>query len=246
MSAFKTTGALASAIAECTDVKSLLSVFGAFADDCGANAAFVFTFSFGEYNKPALLAPLFSTFPDEVLSFYTDNACMAFDPVVRGALASSSPVKYTDFHDVVQSNPLMKELFAMMDSHDIIDGISMHASSRPGRLSYVSLGFDHSADKLSDFEIRRIHSCVSMFTRHGASLKDSPTALQTAPALSFKEREVVYLLACGASNKEIAQRLALSPSTVNTLVNRCFEKLGASTRAEAAIAASRSGLALVA
>ena len=74
------------------------------------------------------------------------------------------------------------------------------------------------------------------------------TLLSPHPAreLSPKEREVVAFLARGDSNKEIARALGISLSTVNTLVKRSFKKLDANTRVEAAIAASRTGLALVA
>ena len=85
-----------------------------------------------------------------------------------------------------------------------------------------------------------------MFIRHGASLNDSPARTEPLIELSPKEYAVVQLLAEGASNKEMARRLGVAPSTINTLVNRCFEKLGAKTRTQAAVAASRSGVALVA
>jgi DNA-binding NarL/FixJ family response regulator len=51
----------------------------------------------------------------------------------------------------------------------------------------------------------------------------------------FNEREqaIVSLLAEGRSNREIAERLIVSPETVKTHVARILRKLGASNRAEA-------------
>lgn len=50
--------------------------------------------------------------------------------------------------------------------------------------------------------------------------------------LSEREREVLTLLAQGSSNKEIAEQLFLSVSTVKYHVRVLFSKLGANSRAE--------------
>jgi DNA-binding NarL/FixJ family response regulator len=61
-------------------------------------------------------------------------------------------------------------------------------------------------------------------------------------ALSPREREVLQLVAGGATNREIAQQLQISDETVKTLVSRTFAKLGARKRAEAVSEAHRLGL----
>jgi DNA-binding NarL/FixJ family response regulator len=56
-------------------------------------------------------------------------------------------------------------------------------------------------------------------------------------ALSPREREVMRLLASGATNREIAAALSIGPETVKTLLRRSYDKLGVSRRAEAIAAA---------
>jgi DNA-binding NarL/FixJ family response regulator len=66
---------------------------------------------------------------------------------------------------------------------------------------------------------------------------------EPAPAsLSRREREVVALMAGGATNKEIAARLFLSPHTVKDHTSALYRKLGVRNRAEAVRRAERLGL----
>jgi DNA-binding NarL/FixJ family response regulator len=61
-------------------------------------------------------------------------------------------------------------------------------------------------------------------------------------ALSPREREVLRLVAGGATNREIASTLEVGDETVKTLLARTFAKLGARRRAEAVSAAYDRGL----
>ncbi len=57
--------------------------------------------------------------------------------------------------------------------------------------------------------------------------------------LTPRERELVGFVAAGASNKDIARRLAISVKTVKTHLTSIFRKLGLSTRLELAVAVGR-------
>jgi DNA-binding NarL/FixJ family response regulator len=60
--------------------------------------------------------------------------------------------------------------------------------------------------------------------------------------LSAREREVVGLIAAGSTNREIAERLILSPHTVKEYTSGIYRKLGVRNRAEAVKRAQRLGL----
>jgi DNA-binding CsgD family transcriptional regulator len=64
--------------------------------------------------------------------------------------------------------------------------------------------------------------------------------------LTARELEILPLLAAGLRNAEIADRLFLSPKTVDHHVGHIFAKLDIHTRSDVPIAASRVGLPLVA
>jgi DNA-binding CsgD family transcriptional regulator len=63
--------------------------------------------------------------------------------------------------------------------------------------------------------------------------------------LTRREREVLDLLAAGASNKVIARRLNLSFHTAKAHVASVLQKLGASSRADAVARGARAGLVLL-
>ena len=68
-----------------------------------------------------------------------------------------------------------------------------------------------------------------------------PTASPFAP-LTSRERDVLLLIARGASNKEIAAQLFLSVGTVKGYVSALLPKLGVQDRTQAALFALKHGL----
>ena len=67
-------------------------------------------------------------------------------------------------------------------------------------------------------------------------------APQPPNPLSEREREVLEMLAAGATNREIAARLFLSPHTVKDHTSALYKKINARNRADAILRAQRMGL----
>ena len=92
-----------------------------------------------------------------------------------------------------------------------------------------------SADELAD-AIRAAHQGRSTLDLSAMQLliKSPNRSLPLGHDLTEREQEVLALLARGLTNKEIAERLILSPATVRVYVSHILSKLGASNRTEAA------------
>ncbi len=105
----------------------------------------------------------------------------------------------------------------------------------------------------SDMEIRRAISAVAqgLLVLHPDILETAALSSAAAPRsasdameqpLSPREAEILNLLAAGLGNKEIAWQLKISEHTVKFHVTSIFNKLSASTRAEAVAVGMRRGL----
>jgi len=79
---------------------------------------------------------------------------------------------------------------------------------------------------------------LSDYLRHGQAREDQDTRDQ----LTAREHEVLALITEGLSNREIAERLVLSRSTVQTHYYHILEKLGLQSRVELVKYAIRHGL----
>lgn len=80
---------------------------------------------------------------------------------------------------------------------------------------------------------------------HAAPARREEAASPAPVSLTQREREVIALLAEGASNKLIARRLDISVHTAKFHVAAILEKLGAVNRTDAIAIAMREGLVLV-
>ena len=65
---------------------------------------------------------------------------------------------------------------------------------------------------------------------------------ESLPRLTQREEEVLSMMGRGLKAAEIGRRLAISVNTVNGYVREVYRKLGISSRAEAALEATRRGL----
>ena len=89
---------------------------------------------------------------------------------------------------------------------------------------------------------RRLDDLVSrMLLDHERDLQRAAGAVELE-RLTPRERQILPLLAAGYSNREIAASLGLGTGTIKSYVEHLLQKLGASSRAEAAARAATWGL----
>lgn len=74
---------------------------------------------------------------------------------------------------------------------------------------------------------------LKLAKRPAAATFEKNEAALAALGITLREQEVLGLLAAGGSNKEIAQKLGVSPNTVKTQVASLYQKLEVQRRTQA-------------
>jgi two-component system response regulator DesR len=108
--------------------------------------------------------------------------------------------------------------------------ISPEAAKAAGASGFISK--DWSADEVAN-AVRMVGRGMTVFARQS----EGP-----ATPLSPREQEVLELIGAGKTNREIAERLFLSPHTIKDHTTALYRKLGVRNRAEAARKAEQLGL----
>ena len=101
---------------------------------------------------------------------------------------------------------------------------------------------DASADEVVAAARHAASSPKSFAAEDLAAVMSRRMAAPTGPRLSPRESEVLALLVDGLAVGQISKRLFISESTTKTHVSKIYDKLGASNRAQAVMAAVRLGL----
>jgi DNA-binding NarL/FixJ family response regulator len=108
--------------------------------------------------------------------------------------------------------------------------ISPRAARAAGAAGFISK--DSSASEIARL-VRLVGAGRTVF---------SETAEPDVPVLTERESEILSLIASGATNREIAGALFLSPHTVKEHTSALYRKLGVRNRAEAVQRSQRLGL----
>jgi DNA-binding NarL/FixJ family response regulator len=125
------------------------------------------------------------------------------------------------------------------------DDATLFAALRAGAAGYLLKGA--GPDEID----RAVRGVAAGDAVYGAGVADRLRAMFAAgpapapvafPQLAERERDVLALMAAGASNAEIAARLFLSDKTVRNYVSSIFSKLGVRDRAQAIVRAREAGL----
>lgn len=95
---------------------------------------------------------------------------------------------------------------------------------------------------IAQFGSRAAGRLASALARHPAPAAGSANSGDTRHALTAREIDVLRLIARGATNREIAERLFLSEGTVKNHISRILSRAGLRDRTQAAIYARDRGL----
>ena len=120
---------------------------------------------------------------------------------------------------------------ALREAHP---GVTIVLSSRCGNAAAPARDTGAAAFLPSSASARAMIEAVrAAVLGHGGAEHVPATPAASAPALTVRERQVLELLATGATNREIAAQLHLGPDSVKKHAAALYRKLGVRNRTEA-------------
>lgn len=181
-----------------------------------------------------------SKFPESFIKLYLSKGAFDYDPLMEETRRRSVPFHWFDVAERTDLSDAQRDFFNVMREIGVKDGIAIPVYARPGDIAYFSLGSTLTKIGLSKAQMIEIQAiCQHMHLRYNELTKTA-----APPKLSHRELQVLELIVQGKSNSVMGNLLGVSPNTIDTLVRRCFEKLGVSSRLEAALAGVAMGLIL--
>jgi DNA-binding NarL/FixJ family response regulator/class 3 adenylate cyclase len=130
------------------------------------------------------------------------------------------------------------------------DDASVFAAMRAGARGYILKGAHHD-EMLQAIQAVAAGQAVfgpgiaTRMVNFFQGLEATPRLAGTVvpfPELTEREREILGLIASGVSNKEITDRLVISPKTVSNHITNIFSKLQVADRAQAIVRARDAGM----
>ncbi len=180
----------------------------------------------------------YHNFPEGYMEDYVENRRDYNDPILKEAHRSNFGFHWFDLERTHGLSTEERRYLDRIKSNGIDDGVSAPVFAKPGRLAYFCLT---DIGKVFPFNQSELHT-VQMICQEYHNLYEGFNQAENIYELSRKETVVMNYISQGKSNAFIALELGISSHTVDTFVRRCFLKLRATNRIDAAVKALSSNL----
>jgi len=177
------------------------------------------------------------TITDVPKAFHRDYAAALWikdDPVAQYAMSEIGPVLWSEAHSALEElgvNPLFKEVAA---DHGLQTGVVIPIHGPGAEFGLLSLSTTSEAKARAliegqDHSLLKAAVGVHRSARGPVRIEE----IRDRKRLTDREAELLYWIADGKSDRDIADLTGLTHHTVQTMVKRLREKLNANTRAHA-------------
>ncbi|MCA0902639.1 helix-turn-helix transcriptional regulator [Qipengyuania aquimaris] len=172
-------------------------------------------------------------YDDGLSKLYRDPQIMENDPIPDFVMHVGHVMTWNQIIGQIELSDKQREFLRLFREKGFIDGVACPLFGPVGRNSYFSIDFDRELS-LEDEAIVRpmVDRAQSCHRRICAMIRRKETAEIN---LSPRESEIIYWIARGKTNPEMAIILGISESSVVTYVRRMFKKLDATDRVSAVI-----------
>jgi len=181
--------------------------------------------------NPSRIEPekfLVSNWPDEWRKTWLERKFYVVDGVGLQALSQPGAFQWRDLDP--RCRAIGKDVFEGAKHFGIVDGFTL--STHHGGKALISVSVSSPHLEWTDIEDGVARVLADAYIKRLMEVRDLDVTREYKK-LSPRERECLYLVAAGLSDKEIAREIKLTPNTVTQYLKNICQKLHASSRASA-------------
>ncbi|MCI4645492.1 MAG: LuxR family transcriptional regulator [Hyphomonadaceae bacterium] len=171
-------------------------------------------------------------FPEAWVKRYIEEKLYEVDPVPRHSKACTRPFRWLDLVGSPELSNSERKFMQLVQDEGLGNGWAIPVFGPHGRNGYCGLSYGPKAETPMNDEVILLSLACHQF--HWRYCELHPLSTESA-GLSKREAQTLRLLARGLSNAQVAKIMEISPSTVDTNVRRCFQKLGVNDRVSAVL-----------
>jgi LuxR family transcriptional regulator/LuxR family quorum-sensing system transcriptional regulator CciR len=183
---------------------------------------------------------ILNRFPPDWVAHYIERRYFEIDPIISHAIVAEAPFRWYEIGRLVPLTAAQEAYIQDMKAWNFVDGFGIPIFGARSTIGYVGVGSRHAPLRVDEMDVLRMQY-VSQFV-HNRYAQLAGMDHHEPANLTPREREVLGWLVRGKSNSAIAGILGVSENTVDTLIRRCYRKLGVSDRVGAALKAVGAGL----
>lgn len=161
------------------------------------------------------------------------------DPGIRLLFSSARPFSWDDLKAHASSKQQL-HVFSAAAEEGMRDGILVPVHGAYGDVMGVTLVSDRKLT-LEHSQLVTLSALATLYAAHGQTTFDLAQDIDDRPPLTLRERQCLLWASRGKSDWEIGRILEISMKTAEVHMINARRKLGADTRAQAVLEASRRG-----
>jgi len=196
----------------------------------------------GLFSEPFLDSLIAHNLPPDWIDRYAAERIWEVDPFMDWARKSCAPFTW----DMVSKELGLREENSLhlqfVRQVGLKDALAIPLRSGVGDLSIIKFLKTDEIATLGDADLARLFLCATTVHQRFIELERAESA--QVGKLSLREAEAISLAARGMTVKQVARQMQVAPTTVETLLKRCQDKMGTRNRVASVVRALASGQAL--
>ncbi len=179
-------------------------------------------------------------FSDAIMSAYLDPGNFEYDPTPDFVMRVGRTMTWKQAIDRDDMTPVQRATVERFRATGLVDGVSVPLYGPNGRDSYSAFLFDRPLTGEDEQLVLGLAQVVRPLHHKICLLIERD--YKTPVVISKRESEVLYWMARGKSNTDVAAIMGIKPGTVDTFVRRIYAKFNVHDRISAILEGMSRGL----